>query len=96
MANHPLFIPIGNTSPLKLSHLFKGLLHKRFHELEKIVRKIHSAEIEHHADLRVYPQVFPVSLPKLKLIHSPSGRYFVYLGHAVAPVQLEPLPAVQQ
>src|SRR6266567_7170343 len=65
MSDHTLLIGVGNRALLQFSHGGESLLYPRLHGREKVVREIHSTQVQRQPKSREFRVPFLETLPKL-------------------------------
>ena len=68
MTDHAFFIRIGDFAFFQSGHIIKCLVYQGFVLFKEILRKIHPADVQAQAQLRIFCVVFLESFPEFLLI----------------------------
>ncbi len=64
MADHAVFVAIGDGARLEVAHLAESALRRGFHPGKEVVREIHAGDIEQKPERLVAQEVALVALPE--------------------------------
>ena len=64
VADHAIFVGIGDRAGFEVLHACEGFLRERLHSAQEVVAKTHAADVERDAERLVAEEIFLITVPK--------------------------------